>query len=152
MQLRATWDIMQYHTIQGNLISIVYYDEVYNQFTWFTHMFHGILDWKSRNFYVFRMYGQELCRVQGRLFLQRWYLPKNIKAHEKIISPNFFSGESWLGLENLHRLTSGEQSYSLKVTMTDYNGAQYVAVYDTFEVRQISSMNCSKSKRLCIYP
>ena len=48
-----------------------------------------------------------------------------------------FSGERWLGLENLHRLTS-EQSYSLKVTMTDYDGAQYVAVYDKFKVRQIT--------------
>ena len=53
-----------------------------------------------------------------------------------MITPTF-SGESWLGLENLHRLTSSEQSYSLMVTMTDYNGAQYVAVYDKFKVRRI---------------
>merc|ERR1712083_577328 len=42
-------------------------------------------------------------------------------------------GESWLGLENLHRLTS-ERSYSLRVTMTDYDGAWYTAVYDRFKV------------------
>ena len=35
--------------------------------------------------------------------------------------------------------------------MTDYNGAQYVAVYDKFKVRQISKKECPKSKRLCIY-
>ena len=35
--------------------------------------------------------------------------------------------------------------------MTDYNGAQYVAVYDKFKVRQITKKECSKSKRLCIY-
>ena len=68
---------------------------------------------------------------------------KNKKTHD-------FSGESWLGLENLHRLTS-ERSYSLKVTMTDYDGAWYTAVYDKFEVRQINKKECSKSKRLCIY-
>ena len=35
--------------------------------------------------------------------------------------------------------------------MTDYDGAQYVAVYDKFKVRQITKKECSKSKRLCIY-
>ena len=35
--------------------------------------------------------------------------------------------------------------------MTDYDGAQYTAVYDKFEVRQINKKECSKSKRLCIY-
>ena len=68
------------------------------------------------------------------------FLPKVIlnKEHKSIliIIPTF-SGESWLGLENLHRLTS-EKSYSLKVTMTDYDGARYTAVYDKFEVRQIN--------------
>ena len=54
-----------------------------------------------------------------------------------ICKSKLFSGERWLGLENLHRLTS-EKSYSLKVTMTDYDGAQYVAVYDKFKVRQIN--------------
>ena len=50
-------------------------------------------------------------------------------------------GESWLGLENLYRVTTVNRfngnggSYSLKVTMTDYDGAQYTAVYDKFEVR-----------------
>ena len=49
---------------------------------------------------------------------------------------NILLGESWLGLENLHRLTS-QQSYSLQVTMTDWDQKTYVAVYHQFEVRQI---------------
>ena len=53
-------------------------------------------------------------------------------------------GESWLGLENLYYVTTVNKingnggSYSLKVTMTDYDGAQYTAVYDKFEVRRIN--------------
>jgi len=42
-------------------------------------------------------------------------------------------GESWLGLEKLHQLTS-EGSYSLKITMTDFDNKTYVAVYDQFQV------------------
>ena len=45
----------------------------------------------------------------------------------------FFSGEVWIGLDKLHRLTS-ERSYSLMITMTDYDGREYVAVYGQFEV------------------
>ena len=46
----------------------------------------------------------------------------------------FILGESWLGLENLHRLTS-QQSYSLQITMTDWDQQTYVAFYHQFEVR-----------------
>merc|ERR1719320_722082 len=42
-------------------------------------------------------------------------------------------GEIWIGLDELHRLTS-QRSYSLKITMTDYDGTSYVAVYDQFKV------------------
>ena len=45
------------------------------------------------------------------------------------------SGESWLGLDNLHRLTS-KHSYKLKITMTDFDRKEYVAVYDQFKVSQ----------------
>ena len=45
-------------------------------------------------------------------------------------------GESWLGLENLHRLTS-QLDYKLKITMTDFDGKEYVAVYDQFKVTQM---------------
>ena len=45
----------------------------------------------------------------------------------------FVPGEIWLGLENLHQLTS-EGSYSLNITMKDFDGKTYVAVYDQFKV------------------
>ena len=41
----------------------------------------------------------------------------------------------WLGLDNLHSLTS-QKSYTLQITMTDFDGKKYVAVYDQFQVRQ----------------
>ena len=47
-----------------------------------------------------------------------------------------FSGESWIGLDNLHRLTS-QRSYSLKLTMTDYDGTDYVAVFENFKVNSV---------------
>ena len=43
------------------------------------------------------------------------------------------SGESWIGLDKLHQLTS-ERSYSLKITMTDYDNKTFVAVYNYFKV------------------
>merc|ERR1712113_745563 len=42
-------------------------------------------------------------------------------------------GESWVGLQRLHTLTS-QGSYKLKITMTDFDGKMYVAVYDQFKV------------------
>ena len=42
----------------------------------------------------------------------------------------------WLGLEKLHQLTS-EGSYSLRITMKDFDGKSYVAVYDQFQVIKI---------------
>ena len=45
------------------------------------------------------------------------------------------SGESWVGLEKLHQLTS-DGNYSLHITMTDFDDKAYVAVYDEFEVRE----------------
>ena len=47
---------------------------------------------------------------------------------------SFILGESWLGLENLYLLTS-QQSYSLQITLTDWDQQKYVAVYHQFEVR-----------------
>ena len=46
------------------------------------------------------------------------------------------SVEGWLGLEKLHQLTS-EGSYSLRITMKDFDGKIYVAVYDQFQVIKI---------------
>ena len=47
-----------------------------------------------------------------------------------------FSGESWIGLEKLHRLTS-QRDYKLKIIMTDFDGKKYVAVYDQFKVSKL---------------
>jgi len=44
-------------------------------------------------------------------------------------------GESWIGLDNLHRLTS-QRSYSLKIIMTDYDSKDSVALFDRFKVSQ----------------
>ena len=46
------------------------------------------------------------------------------------------SGELWLGLEELHNLTSNA-SYSLMITMTDFDDKTYVAVYDQFQVNNL---------------
>ena len=48
----------------------------------------------------------------------------------------YLAGESWLGLDKLHRLTS-EASFGLKITLTDFNGKQFTAVYDNFKVRNM---------------
>ena len=44
------------------------------------------------------------------------------------------SGEIWLGLDRLHQLTNSND-YKLKITMTDFNSQQYVAVYEDFKAR-----------------
>ena len=49
------------------------------------------------------------------------------------MTENILPGESWIGLDELLRLTS-QQSYLLKIIMTDFDGASYVAVYDQFKV------------------
>ena len=46
----------------------------------------------------------------------------------------YFSGESWLGLKKLHQLTS-ETDYRLYVSLTDFDGKIYKAVYDHFQVK-----------------
>ena len=46
---------------------------------------------------------------------------------------HFSPGELWLGLETIHQLTS-DGSYSLRITMKDFDGQSYVAVYDQFQV------------------
>ena len=47
--------------------------------------------------------------------------------------PFSYSGELWLGLENLSRLTS-EGNYSLRITLEDFDRKSYVAVFDQFKV------------------
>merc|ERR1719295_2195390 len=58
------------------------------------------------------------------------YFDKTFAEYQEGFSAN---GESWLGLDNLHRLTS-QRDYKLKIIMTDFDGKKYVAVYDRFKV------------------
>merc|ERR1719391_1537642 len=58
------------------------------------------------------------------------YFDKTFAEYQEGFSAN---GESWLGLENLHRLTN-QQDYKLKIIMTDFDGKKYHAVYDRFKV------------------
>ena len=48
-----------------------------------------------------------------------------------------FPGELWIGLDKLHQLTSA-RSYSLKITMTDYDGRRYTAIFEQFQVNSFS--------------
>merc|ERR1712055_764911 len=43
------------------------------------------------------------------------------------------NGESWIGLDTLHNLTS-ERSCGLKIIMTDFDNSTYVALYKRFKV------------------
>ena len=40
-----------------------------------------------------------------------------------------------MGLDRLHQLTNS-RDYKLKITMTDFDSQQYVAVYEEFKARQ----------------
>jgi len=60
------------------------------------------------------------------------YFDKTFAEYKEGFSAN---GESWLGLDNLHSLTS-QRDYKLKITMTDFDGKKYHAVYDRFKVGQ----------------
>jgi len=58
------------------------------------------------------------------------YFDKSFREYQDGFSAN---GESWLGLDKLHRLTS-KASFGLKITMTDFDGKQFTAVYDHFRI------------------
>ena len=57
---------------------------------------------------------------------------KNRKKIQRAVKI-FFPGETWIGLDKLHQLTN-ERLYSLKITMTDYDGKKYEALYNQFKV------------------
>ena len=52
---------------------------------------------------------------------------------KKVLWFFFSSGELWFGLEKLYKLTS-EGNYSLRITLEDFDGKSYVAVFDQFKV------------------
>merc|ERR1712012_661217 len=58
------------------------------------------------------------------------YFDKTFAEYQEGFSAN---GEVWIGLDRLHQLTSG-RSYSLRITMTDYDGSEYRSVFEQFEV------------------
>ena len=64
---------------------------------------------------------------------QKGFSANGVLKKQSIDHLNNLLGESWLGLDNLHRLTS-QQDYKLKITMTDFDGKKYVAIYDQFKV------------------
>ena len=72
---------------------------------------------------------QDLCWIPRGLCSQRCV------EKQSIDNLNNLSGESWLGLDNLHRLTS-QHPYKLKIILTDWDGKKEVAVYDQFQVSQ----------------
>ena len=53
------------------------------------------------------------------------------------MTKHIFPGEVWIGLDKLHQLTSA-RSYSLKITMTDYDGKKYTALFEQFQVNSFS--------------
>ena len=59
-----------------------------------------------------------------------------MKVSNKRMNLLLFIGESWIGLDTLHQLTS-QNLYKMKITMTDFDQKKYVAVYDQFKVRII---------------
>jgi len=55
------------------------------------------------------------------------------KSYEEYKEGFAARGESWLGLDALHSLTS-LKDYKLKIILTDFDRRQYVAFYDLFKV------------------
>merc|ERR1711962_1755857 len=58
------------------------------------------------------------------------YFAKTFAEYKTGFSSN---GELWLGLDELHRLTTGGP-YGLRVTMKDWDDKEYTAVYSNFQV------------------
>merc|ERR1719436_1717831 len=76
------------------------------------------------------------------------YFAKTFDEYKQGFSSN---GEIWLGLEQIHSLTTST-SYGLVVRRTDWDNKEYIAVYDSFKVGpgndytlSISGFNSSSS-------
>merc|ERR1712061_579250 len=59
-----------------------------------------------------------------------FYFDKTYAEYKRGFASN---GESWIGLDNLHRVTS-QKDFSMKITMTDFDGKKYHAVWNQFKV------------------
>ena len=102
-----------------------------------------------------RLFQQEFHRIQSRIWIKRqvYILEKHHSLFDfiyfefklqdscwyqtnwwkEVLWFLFSSGELWLGLEKLYKLTS-EGNYSLRITLEDFDGKSYVAVFDQFKV------------------
>ncbi|KAK6169468.1 hypothetical protein SNE40_020517 [Patella caerulea] len=72
----------------------------------------------------------------GWTFLQRRFdgsVPFNKKYNDYVKGFGNFSSEFWLGLENMHALTT-QDSYTLRVDMETSNTKFYYAMYDEFRI------------------
>ncbi|ESO84853.1 hypothetical protein LOTGIDRAFT_97846, partial [Lottia gigantea] len=72
----------------------------------------------------------------GWTFIQRRYdgsVPFNRSYDEYVKGFGNFSGEFWLGLENMHLLTT-QESYTLRVDMETSNTKFYYAMYNEFRI------------------
>ena len=78
-----------------------------------------------------KLFRQNVCEIPGGIFSQ-WWVSKRWQNDRK-----YLPGEVWIGLDKLHQLTS-VRSYSLKITMTDYDGEQYTALFEQFQVNSFS--------------
>ena len=58
---------------------------------------------------------------------------RNTKHKKAFSNDDFITGEGWLGLEKMHKITS-KKMYRLKITLTSRNWTEYVGYYDWMKV------------------
>ena len=58
---------------------------------------------------------------------------RNTKHKKTFSNDDFITGEGWLGLEKMHKITS-KKMYRLKITLTARNWTEYVGYYDWMKV------------------
>ena len=74
-----------------------------------------------------------LFSVISVILLYVTYIHFASKKASKVEDVLHTTGEVWLGLDKLHKLTS-KGDYGLRITMTDFDAKRYMAVYDQFQV------------------
>ena len=74
-----------------------------------------------------------LFSVISVILLYVTYIHFASKKASKVENVLHTTGEVWLGLDKLHKLTS-KGDYGLRITMTDFDAKRYMAIYDQFQV------------------
>ena len=74
-----------------------------------------------------------LFSVKSVILLNVIYIYFASKKASKVEDVLHTTGEVWLGLDKLHKLTS-KGDYGLRITMTDFDAKRYMAIYDQFQV------------------